>query len=81
MIDTIAWEGYREGVDDIRYGTTLKLAIAKARQSGDADSLALAEQANAWLENVDVERCDLDEVRLEMIRYILRVGGQPDLKR
>jgi len=31
VIDTIQWEGYREGQDDIRYATTLKLEIAKAR--------------------------------------------------
>ena len=27
VIDTIAWEGYREGVDDVRYVTTLQKAI------------------------------------------------------
>ena len=72
VIDTIAWEGYREGIDDIRYATTLALAIRKAKESGDAGAEDAALAAERWLETLDPDR-DLDAVRLEMIDCILRL--------
>jgi len=36
VIDTIAWEGYREGIDDLRYLATLRKAIGKAEKSAAA---------------------------------------------
>ena len=73
VIDTIAWEGYREGIDDIRYATTLALAIGKARESGNREAESAALAAEQWLEKLDAGR-DLDAVRLEMVDFILRLG-------
>jgi len=72
VIDTVQWEGYREGMDDIRYATTLKLEIAKARKSADAGIKETALAAEKWLSELDVNN-DLDTIRLEMINYILKL--------
>ena len=47
IIGTRQWEGYREGIDDLRYLTTLERRIAAAKQSGQ--KLDVAKQAEAWL--------------------------------
>lgn len=76
VIDTVQWEGYREGVDDIRYVTTLEDAIRKAEASGDPKRVNAASTAERYLEELDVESRELDTVRLEMIQHILRVMGK-----
>ena len=73
VIDTIAWEGYREAMDDIRYGTTLKEYIAKAAQSSNPRKKNLAIEASKWLNSVDTENRDLDTIRLEVINWILKL--------
>jgi len=70
IIDTIAWEGYREAIDDIRYATTLREAAAAARQKG---KVQLADQAEEWLNAIDAEHADLDAVRTRMIDWILKL--------
>ncbi len=94
VIDTIAWEGFREGIDDIRYATTLRLAIREALASGDAKRAAVARAAEAWLDGLSVDDYtvqddhfdnlpwrehtpDLEEVRLKIIEWILRLHRQP----
>jgi hypothetical protein len=71
VIDTIAWEGYREGIDDLRYLATLRKAITKAEKSG-AEKAAKA--AKTFIENLDVNRADLNVVRNEMIGWILELN-------
>ena len=76
VIDTIAWEGYREGIDDIRYATTLRLEIEKARHSGDRQLEDAALAAETYLETCDVERRgNLDAIRLEIINHIMHLTG------
>ncbi|MFH2069060.1 MAG: hypothetical protein ABII89_06335, partial [Candidatus Omnitrophota bacterium] len=75
VIDTIQWEGYREGIDDIRYATTLKLEIAEAKKSADTKLKEAALSAEKWLSELDVNR-DLDTIRLEMINYILKLKNR-----
>jgi len=70
VIDTIAWEGFREGMDDVRYATVLRQAIKKAKMSPDVRS------AQKWLSEMDVEKGDLDTIRLKMITYILKLTGR-----
>jgi len=80
VIDTIQWEGYREGVDDVRYITTLQAAIRRAttRQHGEkAESVRAAQR---FLENLDVEASDLDAVRSELIRHIMALYTAPGRK-
>ncbi|MNI32620.1 hypothetical protein D3C73_865400 [compost metagenome] len=71
LIDTIAWEGYREGIDDIRYATKLKQVAADAMASGQEERVTAANNALSWLEAVDERSVNQDLIRLEMIRYIL----------
>lgn len=73
VIDTIAWEGYREGVDDVRYLTTLIQAIEKVKETGSAKAKKVAAEAEKYLETLDVESRDLDTVRVEIIGYILKL--------
>lgn len=68
VIDTVHWEGQREGVDDVRYLTTLLKAI---REAGPA-KLALAQQAQEWVNRLD-PRGDLDKTRSTMIDWILKL--------
>jgi hypothetical protein len=68
-IETLQWEGYREGVDDTRYLATLLEAIRTA-EPGQKD---VAEAARRWLVEVDVSG-DLDAIRREMIGWILELG-------
>ena len=70
VIDTIAWEGFREGMDDVRYATVLRQAIKKAKTGPDVRS------AQEWLSEMDVEKGDLDTIRLKMITYILKLTGR-----
>jgi hypothetical protein len=72
-IDTIAWEGYREGIDDIRYGSTLLLAIHRARHDGDAAKVRVADEARRYLESFS-PYADLDEVRAKIVEYTLSLS-------
>jgi hypothetical protein len=71
VIDTIAWEGYREGIDDLRYLATLRKAIRKAKQSGAEKQ---TKPAKVFIENLDVKRVDLNLLRNEMIGWILELN-------
>jgi hypothetical protein len=71
VIDTIAWEGFREGIDDIRYATKLVHLAREAIASGDPERTEAAEQALAWLEETDERSANADYLRLEMIHHIL----------
>lgn len=69
VVDTLAWEGFREGVDDVRYLSTLLAAIEKARRKGHPS----AAEAQEWVLQLD-PRQDLDEIRGTMIEWIKRVS-------
>jgi hypothetical protein len=71
VIDTVQWEGYREGIDDLRYLGTLRQAIADAAQRGGRGA-AEAARAQAYLDRMDVTG-DLYALRGEMIRWITRL--------
>ncbi len=70
VIDTIQWEGYREGIDDLRYLATLRKAIEKAGKAGAAKQSAAA---GDFVENMDIDKADLDGLRNEMIGWILEL--------
>ena len=69
LIDTIQWEGYREGVDDLRYLATLRKTIEEAEKSGGAETDAAA-KARAFIENMDPSG-DLYAIRDAMIDSIV----------
>lgn len=74
VIDTLAWEGYREGVDDVRYVTTLAKSIREAKESPDASTRATALDGERYLEALDVENRDPDTIRLEITDRILELA-------
>ncbi len=79
VIDTIAWEGYREGVDDVRYVTTLEHAVADARKSGDRTLVQKADAGDKFLRYLKsgnlIEAKNLDVVREEIVEQILNLSS------
>ena len=69
VVDTVYWEGYREGVDDMRYLTTLYAELRSA--TGRFPDNPLIDETHAWLKAIDVVRGDLDAIRAEMARRIV----------
>ena len=69
VVDTIQWEGWREGVDDVRYLTTLLEAIEVGKAEGRNTSTA--EDWLADLKGSDLTTENLDTVRSKMINHIL----------
>lgn len=68
VVDTIAWEGFREAVDDVRYVTTLEQAIREAKPA----RAATAKQARAWLEALDPTG-DPDTARAQLAEWIMKL--------
>ncbi|MBT7164336.1 MAG: hypothetical protein HN904_16265 [Victivallales bacterium] len=81
VVDTIAWEGYREAVDDVRYLTTLLHAIKTARP----DRQAAARSAAAYLEQLRTrdgtettrEGEELTAIRATIVNHILAITAAP----
>lgn len=73
VVDTIAWEGFREGIDDVRYATQLKLEAERAMKDGDVKARMVAKKALMQLELVDAKSADLNHVRQELIASILSI--------
>ena len=72
-VDTLAWEGFREGLDDIRYATLLKqLALPLARDE-QTEARYAAKLALKLLADADRDDMDLAAFRLEMIEHIQRL--------
>lgn len=69
VIDTIQWEGYREGIDDLRYLTTLRKAVAEAESAGIGKEAAAAKR---FIDGMEVTG-DLDALRREMVAWIRRL--------
>ena len=81
VLDTLHWEGFREGVDDVRYLTTLMTTLNDCIGRFPNDELVL--QTYAWLHTVDIATGDLDAIRREMADRIialldLGLGGAPE---
>ena len=69
VLDTLHWEGYREGVDDVRYLTTLFATLRDAAGRFPKDPLVA--ETFAWLNEIDVATGDLDAIRTEMAKRIV----------
>ena len=78
VIDTIAWEGFREAIDDVRYATMLRQLAFKAIETGDVDKRYAGKIALQWLALLDEKTVDLNAMRLEMINHILRIRAAMD---
>ncbi len=69
VVDTIEWEGFREGINDVRYLTTLLDTIKKAKATGKNTS-----DIDTWLvklKSSSLTSLNLDSVRGQIINYIL----------
>ena len=74
-LDTIQWEGFREGVDDIRYATKLQRLAQTLAKSEKTEARYAAKKALRLLADADGDDMDLTTLRLEMIRHIQRMEG------
>jgi len=69
VIPTIAWEGFREAVDDVRYVTTLEKAIRAAPAARREEAAA----ATQWLAALEPATADLDATRAALADWIRRL--------
>ena len=79
VVDTLHWEGFREGVDDVRYLTTLGAMLHQTLGRFPDDPLIA--QTHEWLKNIDTAQGDLDAIRREMAQRIIALQdlGHKDL--
>ncbi len=82
LIASLAWEGVREGLDDIRYLSLLKLRCEAALASRDQNVRDLGLKHLVWMESQDPELVmDLAkfrrEVALRTVELIRVVGQEP----
>ena len=68
VVGTLQWEGYREGVDDLRYLATLLAAIEAAKK--DPAHAEQARHIEKWVGTIDPQS-DLDELRREIVKGIV----------
>ena len=73
VMDTLHWEGLREGVDDVRYLTTLLDLLGRAAGTHGRDPLVAGTWT--WLTGLDATTADLNAIRAEMARRITALGG------
>ena len=74
LVSTLAWEGVREGFDDVRYCTLLRQYALKGLKASDPETVKLAREALAWQDGQDPEYVlDLDRFRRETARRIMRL--------
>ena len=69
VVDTLHWEGFREGADDVRYLTTLLTTLQQVL--GRFPDEPLATETFEWVKKIDVANGDLDEIRREMAQRTL----------
>lgn len=73
IIDTLAWEGFREGVDDVRYITTLEKSLAKVSVSPPEDKLASIREAQNFLDSLrSYTGDDLGQMRSRIVAYLIQ---------
>ncbi len=76
-VDTIQWEGWREGVDDVRYLSTL-LHLMDEAEKNPALSHEVR-QMRDWVKTINGNG-DLDATRLQIIERIQRLRRLSTLK-
>ena len=84
VLDTIQWEGYREGIDDLRYWATLRKLIEKSRPTQAVkeaqefldDMQVTSDLLHDGLDNTNYSPgTDCGQLRHQMIEFILRLGN------
>ena len=72
VLDTPWWEGFRKGVDDMRYFETLQALLR--RVAGHHPEHPLIAQTHDWLAELDVSRGDLDSIRRQMAERVVALS-------
>ena len=72
-INTIAYEALREGLDDIRYITLLRMLVDEAFESGNQDAIYAAKKAVSIFEQLNTSRGNLDLMRMEVADRITHI--------
>lgn len=72
VIDTLAWEGFREGIDDVRYITTLESMLERLPKPLDSG----AQEAKRFVDALQARLpSDLGKVRATIIQHLLRLSS------
>lgn len=72
-VNSIAFEGVREGLDDVRYATLLQQEIRRAFASGSPERIRAAKRAALFLEDLRPDRIDPDRVRQAAAGHIIHL--------
>jgi hypothetical protein len=79
VVPTVHGEGFREGVDDVRYITTLEKMLDRARRKPSLNSFV--QETQRWLKNLDIKVKPLQDIRREIVDRIMKLktlaGGLP----
>jgi hypothetical protein len=76
FVPTIAWDGYREALDDVRYATALRQAVDRAKKKNPDPKLV--EKAERLLRDIAEKSAtiDLELARKEIIQLILELDSR-----
>jgi hypothetical protein len=74
VIDTIAWEGLREGIDDVRYLSTLERMV-KEQENNPVMARELRQAVNYLTDLKLTKRIEPLRVRAEVIQLILKLSN------
>jgi hypothetical protein len=76
FVPTIAWDGYREALDDVRYATALRQAMDRAKKNNP--DAKLVEKAGRLLHDIAEKSAtiDLELARKEIIQLILELDSR-----
>lgn len=74
VLDTLQWEGYREGIDDIRYATLLMRLAHQAAKSDEISERYAGNRALQFMAKLSRADADLNAARMEMIRHIMALS-------
>ena len=73
MINTIAFEGFREGIDDVRYLTLLRSLLEESFAIKNWDAIYASKKGVAVFELLNTNRMDLDLMRMEVADHIVTI--------
>ena len=79
-IYTLAWEGWREAYDDLRYATKLKQLCIPLLYAKDLALRTEARKALGWLDRQDGSYTDLNALRRGLIDRILAIQARLEAK-
>ena len=74
QINTIAYEGLREGLDDIRYITLLRQLGDEAFKKNNQDAIYSVKKGIAIFELADTGYMDLDLLKMELANHIIVIS-------